>query len=126
MRLAASAAFLGALGVLLGAFGTHLLRPLLPLQAVTIFLTGVYYQLWHVLAILLCVLLAEVFPLRAKEVRLAGWGFVCGTLLFSGGLYATAMGWWLVNWVVPLGGGVLVLSWLLLAWGLLAGGRGTG
>ena len=40
-------AAMGGLGVALGAFGAHGLRPWLPLQKITIFETAVRYQLFH-------------------------------------------------------------------------------
>jgi uncharacterized membrane protein YgdD (TMEM256/DUF423 family) len=49
-------------------------------------------------------------------VRLAGWLFLAGIALFSGSLYALALGApkWL-GAVAPLGGTAFVLGWLAFA-----------
>ncbi|HEX9841098.1 MAG TPA: DUF423 domain-containing protein, partial [bacterium] len=57
-----AAGLLGAVGVALGAFGAHALRPLLPLQVMTIYETAVRYHLFHALALLGCGILLAQFP----------------------------------------------------------------
>ena len=111
-----TAAVLGGLGVALGAFGAHLLRPILPLQRMTIFETAVRYHQVHALALLGCAILMALHPARAARLRWAAWGFAAGIVLFSGSLYAlvTSDQRWL-GLVTPVGG----LAWLA-AWGLLA------
>jgi uncharacterized membrane protein YgdD (TMEM256/DUF423 family) len=106
----------GALGVALGAFGAHALRPILPLQVMTIFETAVRYHLLHALALLGCGVLLELHPGRARWLRWAAWGFAAGIVLFSGSLYALALTnqRWL-GLVTPLGGIAWVLAWALLA-----------
>jgi len=49
-------------------------------------------------------------------VRLAGWLFLAGIALFSGSLYALALGApkWL-GAVAPLGGTAFILGWLAFA-----------
>ncbi len=105
----------GALGVAMGAFGAHLLRPILPLQLMTIFETAVRYQLFHALALLGCAVLMTLHPRRARLLRWAAWGFAAGIVLFSGSLYALTMSdqRWL-GLVTPVGG----VAWIA-AWGLL-------
>ena len=100
----------------MGAFGAHALRPILPLQVMTIFETAVRYHLLHTLALLGCALLLAQFPRRERLLRGAAWGFALGIVLFSGSLYGIALGnqRWL-GLVAPLGG----VAWVL-AWGLLA------
>jgi uncharacterized membrane protein YgdD (TMEM256/DUF423 family) len=111
-----AAGCLGALGVALGAFGAHALRPLLPLQVMTIYETAVRYHLLHVLALLACAGLLAVFPERGRLLRAAAWGFTGGIVLFSGSLYAlafTGLRW--PGLLTPLGGVAWVAAWLLLA-----------
>ena len=53
------------------------------------------------------------------HIELAGWAFVAGILIFCGSLYALAVSG--VRWlgaVTPIGGGALILGWLLLFWGV--------
>ncbi len=112
----ATAGGLGALGVLLGAFGAHLLRPWLPLQVMTVYETAVHYLQIHVLALLGTGLLLERFPERRRALAWAARGFVAGCVLFSGSLVALALSGW--NWlglVTPVGGVAWVAAWLCLA-----------
>lgn len=108
------AAVLGFLGVLLGAMGAHSLPADTTAQQVDWWRTGVLYHLVHAVALLAA---------RRADERPggAGWCFVAGTALFSGTLYAMALGGprWL-GAVTPLGGVAFLVGWLLL---LRAGGR---
>ncbi|MBI4083249.1 MAG: DUF423 domain-containing protein [Candidatus Lambdaproteobacteria bacterium] len=117
-----AAGALGGLGVALGAFGAHALRAVLPLQAVTIFQTGVQYHLVHALALLATGVLAELWP-REPRLPWVAWGFGAGIVLFSGSLYALALtDLWVFAWITPAGGTVWLVAWGVLAW-CGAGGR---
>ncbi len=108
---------LGALGVLLGAFGGHLLRPMLPLQAMTIFETAVRYQLVHVLALFGTAVAGKVYPEHGVALSRIAAGFTAGIFLFSGSLYlmvTTDQPW--LGALTPVGGVALVGAWAGLAW----------
>jgi uncharacterized membrane protein YgdD (TMEM256/DUF423 family) len=72
----------------------------------------VLYHLWHAIGMVLVGLSAAVLA-DGVWVRLAGWLFLAGIALFSGSLYALALGApkWL-GAVAPLGGTAFVLGWL--------------
>jgi uncharacterized membrane protein YgdD (TMEM256/DUF423 family) len=107
----------GALGIALGAFGAHALRPWLPLQQITIFETAVRYHLLHTLALLGTAILIEQAPARTAALRQVAWLFALGILLFSGSLYALALsGLFWLGFVTPIGGLTWVAAWLGLAW----------
>jgi len=74
--------------------------------------TGVQYQLWHGLALLLVALLLAREPVRL--LQLAAWGFALGTVLFSGSLYLLILAGWPVGLVTPLGGLLLMTGWAAL------------
>lgn len=97
----------GSSGILLGAFGAHLLKPSLPLTQMDTFKTAVFYQLIHTLA-LLC--------LETTSGSSFTWPkrfFTSGIILFSGSLYILILtGLPLLGWITPLGGLLLVLGWL--------------
>jgi uncharacterized membrane protein YgdD (TMEM256/DUF423 family) len=80
------AALLGALSVILGAFGAHGLKKYVPEDTISTFETGVRYQFYHVFALLAVAVLMEKFP--GRWLRLAGYFFLIGIVLFSGSLYA--------------------------------------
>lgn len=109
-----SAGILGAAGVGLGAFGAHKLRAVLLERGTTnAWETAVRYHLIHAVA-----LLALASLLRAAPGRRWAWTarcWVAGTVIFSGSLYALALGGprWLGP-ITPLGGVALLAGWALL------------
>jgi uncharacterized membrane protein YgdD (TMEM256/DUF423 family) len=105
---------LGALSALIavaaGAFGAHALRDRLTPDLLGAFETGARYQMFHALALLGLGLALE----RADRpaLRAAGWAFVAGTVLFSGSLYALALGGVrALGAVTPLGGVAFLAGW---------------
>ncbi len=112
----AAGAIAGALGVGLGAFGAHLLKAVLPLQMMTVFNTGVQYQLVHALALLATGILLESAPSRPGRLRAAAAAFTAGMVLFSGSLYLLATtGLWFFAWLTPVGGFCWIGGWSALA-----------
>jgi uncharacterized membrane protein YgdD (TMEM256/DUF423 family) len=106
-----AAALLGAAGVALGAFGAHGLRARLDARALESWETAVRYHLVHAAA-----LLALALSPYAARLHGPGWLFVAGIVLFSGSLYALALGGpRLLGPVTPLGGLALLAGWLWLA-----------
>ena len=107
----------GASAVLLGAFGAHALRTVLDARNFELWHTAVDYHVWHALALVLAVGLG-----RGRSGRLAVRAFASGIVLFSGSLYALALGaprW--VGIITPFGGLALVCGWIAL--GLSLGQR---
>ena len=106
---------LGFLGVALGAFGAHGLRNRLSPEMLTVFETGVRYQMYHVLAVL--IVAAAIGHIgTARLLVLAGWLFVAGILLFSGSLYALALtGVTTLGAITPIGGLLFLIGWGSLA-----------
>ena len=115
-----TAAFLGAIAVMLGAFAAHGLKERLSSEAMHIFMTGERYQFYHVLALLGTGIIWQAFPNR--KVLWAAGLFVSGIVLFSGSLYLLALsgeGW--LGWITPVGGTCFIAGWLVLAAGLNRG-----
>ena len=110
-RLVAVGAILGGLAVTLGAFGAHALKSRIGADALGWWQTAVEYQMWHALAVLALGLSG------GSGRRLPAWLMAGGILVFSGTLYALALGApkWL-GAVTPLGGIAMILGWALLAW----------
>ncbi len=104
IRLGAGFMFLA---VALGAFGAHALKTRLTPDMLAIFETGVRYQVYHALALLL---LAAV-----RGPSKAGWCFTAGIVLFSGSLYLLALTG-VRKWgaVTPIGGLLFLAGWLIL------------
>jgi uncharacterized membrane protein YgdD (TMEM256/DUF423 family) len=104
----------GLLGVGFGAFGAHALRSRLSPDMLAVFETGVRYQMYHALA-LLAVALAVGRTGEAALLKLAGWSFVVGIVLFSGSLYVLALsGRTALGAITPIGGLAFLLGWACL------------
>jgi len=105
------AALSGATGVAAGAFAAHGIADPLAKDWLR---TGGTYEMTHALAALACVCLAAI---GAPRARLAAPLFLAGTVLFSGSLYAMALGapHWL-GAVTPIGGVLFLVGWGVLAW----------
>jgi uncharacterized membrane protein YgdD (TMEM256/DUF423 family) len=117
-----TAALLGGLSVLLGAFAAHQLKIIAAAEVLPIFETAVRYQMYHALALLATGVLYLQF--RVKQLRWAGNLFIAGIILFSGSLYLLCFikhqnipALW-VGAVTPLGGLCFIAGWVLLALGV--------
>lgn len=110
--LMALAAFFGASGVALGAFGAHGLRSHLTPEKLSAFQTGVQYQMLHAVALL------ALSRANGQLAPLAVRGCMClalGTFLFSGSIYGlTVYNLRALGPVTPIGGIFLVGGWLLV------------
>lgn len=78
-------AVLAALSVALGAFAAHGLESLVPADRIAFFETGVRYQFYHALAIILTGVISRHFA--QGPLRVAKWSFLIGIICFSGSLY---------------------------------------
>lgn len=120
-RILALGAALGFLAVGLGAFGAHGLEKLLSeapdgLERAAWWETAAHYHLLHALAVVVCGLVP------GGGSRGAASAFTLGILIFSGTLYAMALG--APRWfgaITPLGGVVLMVGWALFGLHALRG-----
>jgi uncharacterized membrane protein YgdD (TMEM256/DUF423 family) len=127
-----TAAVLGGLAVVTGAFAAHGLDDFLlrkyadqtrtvtgetipaAVKYLADFRTAAEYQMYHALALLAVGLLALHRPCRSLTV--AGYGFVIGIVLFSGSLYALVLtGVTKLGMVTPFGGVAFLVGWGALA-----------
>ncbi len=110
-----SAALLAALAVALGAFAAHGLKGQLSPRMLSAFITASDYQMTHALGLLVAAWIGHEQP-HNRWFRRACLGFLIGTLLFSGSLYAMALsGITQLGIITPFGGVSLLLAWLSLA-----------
>lgn len=118
VTLAALGAVSGFVAVLAGAFGAHALRARLDADALAVFETAARYQMTHALALLFVGWVARRRPRSA--LRVAGWLFVAGTVLFCGSLYGLALsGVRGLGAVTPLGGLAFLAGWVALLIGVV-------
>lgn len=110
---------LAGLSIALGAFGAHSLKKIADADTVGIYQTGVQYQMYHALALIVVGLIAERFSVNM--VNYAGYLFIAGMVFFSGSLYLIASLKamnktvpTLVGIMTPIGGLLFILGWVLL------------
>lgn len=116
-RLLSIAGLLGLSGVMLGAFGAHALHAsLLERKTVEFWQTAVFYHLIHSVAML--ALVGWKIDARGRvpnPVAAAALCWIGGVMLFSGSLYALALGAPRALWpLTPMGGLLLVAGWALV------------
>ncbi|UPS92277.1 MULTISPECIES: DUF423 domain-containing protein [unclassified Bizionia] len=110
-------AFLGLVAVILGAFGAHGLKGLILPEQIATFETGVRYQMYHALFLLF---LGVSSAVNAKTKQIIFYLVLIGVLLFSGSIYGlatnslTAFNFKTIGFITPIGGLLLIISWLLL------------
>ncbi len=116
-------ALLLMLSVILGAFGAHALKQIVPESALAIFETAVRYQVYHSFALLITGILFKEFP--RGSIRRAGLFFIIGILLFSGSLYGLtfikannlkSLEW--IGILTPIGGLFFIAGWFCLFLGI--------
>jgi uncharacterized membrane protein YgdD (TMEM256/DUF423 family) len=119
-------ALLAAVGVGIGALGSHALPGYLQAQGfdeakvqkrLEQCETAVRYQLYHALAIVGL----GLSGLRWRGSCLAAWGMILGIALFSGGIYGIVFAEAPSHGLVPFGGISFILGWLALAGGASRG-----
>jgi len=123
-RFLLTGAALGALAVVLGAFGAHELKKIVPPDTVTTFQTGVQYQMYHAIALLAVAIIFERYP--NKLIKWSGTCFIAGIILFSGSLYiitalkaTESVGLNGIGIITPFGGLFFIAGWLLLFAGII-------
>ncbi len=120
-KIVVTACVLSAITIALGAFGAHGLKNVVDERAVSIFETGVRYQMFHVLALLVIGFANAITPNVRKWVFMF---FIFGLLLFSGSLYILALDQLfsfdagIIGVLTPIGGLLLIFGWMRLAFGM--------
>ncbi len=121
-NIVATASFLGALTIAIGAFGAHGLKELIGAKALATFETGVRYQMYHVFAILVLGI-TTIIPSNTKK-----WAFrffILGIIFFSGSIYLLSLNSLLpfnakmIGFITPIGGLLFILGWLRLGFGAI-------
>ena len=109
------ASLFAALAILFGAFGSHALKERLSAQSLEVYDIATRYLMFHALGIFLIALLGFQLPKESLEIPVIM--MISGTSIFSGSLYLIAMlDFKKLGMVTPIGGLLLIVSWLLLAY----------
>jgi len=116
-KVISTAAILGAIAIILGAFGAHALKKVLDADQLATFETGVKYQMYHALFLLFVgtsVLVSE------KAKKAIYYLVVTGVVFFSGSIYLlatndlTSFDFKVIGFVTPIGGFLLIMAWFWL------------
>ena len=103
------------LAVALGAFGAHYLKTRLSTEMLAVYQTGVQYQMYHALALILIAILSTKLT-HTAAISWSGWLLLAGMILFSGSLYALSLsGIKALGAITPLGGVAFLAGWVMLA-----------
>ena len=115
-----------ALGVIIGAFAAHGLKPMMELSQQQTFETGVRYQMYHSFALITIGLLSA--HISNNHITLATLFFSLGILCFSGSLYALSLlqmngkvGLNGFGIITPIGGIFFILGWVYSLLAVLKG-----
>lgn len=110
---------LGGLAVILGAFGAHALKAVLTPEQLASFETGVRYQMYHALVLIILFFISlkinHVFFNRAAQFIF--WGVI----LFSGSIYLLTLKNILeieilrfAGPITPIGGSLIIVGWVFI------------
>jgi uncharacterized membrane protein YgdD (TMEM256/DUF423 family) len=102
------------LSVALGAFGAHGLQGKVEPKYIDIWQTGVQYQMFHAIGLLIIgILMAQMSA--SSLLNWSGWLMLIGIIIFSGSLYTltlTKIG--ILGAITPIGGVAFLAGWVLL------------
>ncbi|PLX11312.1 MAG: DUF423 domain-containing protein [Marinilabiliales bacterium] len=106
----------GALSVILGAFGSHLLNGSISHEKLEVWNTAVQYQMYHTIALLGITFMNRY--LKRAYISTIYYLFFVGIIMFSGSLYIvsiseiTGLGLGPLKYITPLGGLLLIIGWI--------------
>lgn len=116
------ASILGGLAVVFGAFGAHALKKILSEDQLKSFETGVKYQMYHAIVILI---LGFNFAFDTTSEKYMAYSFILGIILFSFSIYGLVISsaknkkLRFLGPITPLGGLFLIIGWGFLAYNVL-------
>lgn len=117
------ASIFGGLAVIFGAFGAHALKKILSEEQLKSFETGVKYQMYHAIVLLL---IGFNFKFENPSEKYMAYSFIAGIILFSFSIYGLVISsaknkkLRLLGPVTPLGGLLLIIGWSLLCFNILS------
>ena len=107
----------GLLSVILGAFGAHALKKSISAEKLTSFETGVRYQMYSALFLLI---VGYILKFESPSEKWISILMIAGTFIFSFSIYLLSMSEaWNMNFkflgpITPIGGLMMIISWAML------------
>ncbi len=116
-KILISAAVLGVLSVVLGAFAAHSLKELISVESLRTFETGVRYQMYHAILLLF---VGNTKYITAKSKKSIFYLVLFGVMFFSFSIYClaanslTSFDFKKIGFITPIGGLLLIIAWIIL------------
>ena len=116
-KIILTAVFLGAVSIVLGAFGAHALKKVIDVNALVTFETGVRYQMYHALFLLF---LATNNMVQEKTKKIIHLMVIFGVVFFSGSIYLlatnaiTSFDFKVIGFITPIGGLLFIIAWAMV------------
>ena len=107
----------GLVSVILGAFGAHALKKVISIDKLASFETGVKYQMYSALFLLIVGFILKFESPAEKWISIF---MIAGTFIFSVSIYllafseVAAISSKLIGPITPLGGLLMIISWAML------------
>lgn len=108
-----------ALAILLGAFGTHIIKSKVSGELLNIYEIGIRYHVYHSFGLILIGLIG--FHFNHNVVIWPAILILVGIIIFSGSLYILSLSG--IRWygaITPIGGIFFIFGWALLAINLIS------
>jgi uncharacterized membrane protein YgdD (TMEM256/DUF423 family) len=121
-KLLSTGAIFGMIAIILGAFGAHALKKVLTMEQLSTFETGVRYQMYHALFL---ILIGTMTNLSEKTKKIIYSLVVLGVVFFSGSIYLlatnslTSFDFKTIGFITPIGGFLLICAWGILTFDFL-------
>lgn len=110
--------FFGLMAIVLGAFGAHALKESLSQSSIESYQTGVRYQMYHAL---LLMIIGSWSGAKSHSLKWVYYLITAGTICFSFSIYVLSLKD-VIHWqpeyfglITPFGGILLIAGWILLA-----------
>ena len=121
-KISTTAAFLGMIAIILGAFGAHALKKVLSPEQLISFETGVRYQMYQAFFLFFLATQNDILEKTKKTIYTL---IILGVLFFSGSIYLlsttgiTGINFKSIGFITPIGGLLLILAWGMLGFSIL-------
>lgn len=112
-----TATILGALSIILGAFAAHGLKKSISAESLSVFETGVRYQMYHAIFLLF---VGSSSYITTSYQNIILYLVVLGVIFFSGSIYGLATNslsgfdFKKIGFITPIGGLLLIAAWITL------------
>lgn len=112
-------AILAGLAIALGAFGAHGLKEIVSERMLQNFETGVRYQMYSALGLMLIALASTVVK-NSKKLQTGSLMILIGTIIFSASLYIMALtNVTMLGAITPIGGVLMIAGWIFVVVGII-------